>query len=451
MTYLEAVDLLHHIEEKYDVMSIRVNGLSVWPLLRIRLLDKISGDDAIRKSTGFTAIKEVLETLFYYNPLKYFHNYKVWVFSHNGSRNLIGDKRIERTTGCVIDAEPRTLFIEKPSFNQIKYPRRSIPEKQIVSESWLLMFVHILAKIYPIKKIKIENEDCLKKLLTVHNIRFNYHDAICLLIAQKKVFDGLLSITHKPQSVIIECTYTIMGYVWSLHMHGIKVIEMQHGVLNKHHYAYNSKYHSDMLYPDEMWVWGDEEYKYMTSEECHFCTSVQKVGMYFLDYAKKHFTTDPFFEYRKKGMTICVIAGQTGYEDKMAKYTESIAGDNPGCMFIYVPRRVDAKLSFKSENILFKPGINIYEYMLWCDIHVTISSTTCLECQYYKKPTIFYNYDNRAAVYYGEVLKEENGVVYTNDARDFKSAMARIKTITIEYREIFTDNTVKKMKDILKK
>lgn len=450
MTYLEAVEMLRDIEQKYDVMSIKAKGIEVWPLLRIRLLDKVSGDDDVRKNKGASAVKEVLKTLFYYNPLMFLKKYKVWVFSHNGGRKTIGDKRVERTTGCVIDAETRTLFIEKPKAHQTEFSRKSIPEKQIVSESWLLMFVHLYAKLYPVKRIKITNEVCLKKILSDYNIRFNYVEAIRLLIAQKKVFDGLLKITHKPEKVVIECTYTVMGYVWSLHTHGIKVIEMQHGVLNKHHYAYNSKFHSDYLYPDEMWVWGDEEFKYMTSGECHFSKSVQKVGLFFLDYAKKFFTADPFLEYRNKGMTICLVAGQTGYEEEMAKYTETVASKDPDCLFVYVPRRVDTVLDFKADNILYRPNINIYEYMLWCDIHITISSTTCLECQYYKKPTIFYDYENRATVYYGDVLKEENGVVYTNNAREFSKAKEKVTHTSFEYREIFTDNTVQKMRELLK-
>ena len=39
MTYLEAVALLHDIESKYDVMSIKYKGVSVWSFLRLRLLD----------------------------------------------------------------------------------------------------------------------------------------------------------------------------------------------------------------------------------------------------------------------------------------------------------------------------------------------------------------------------------------------------------------------------
>ena len=449
MTYLEAVELITEIETKYDVMSIRYKGISVWPMLRVRLLERITGDDIIRKSSGSSAIRQVLNTLFYYNPLLYFKRYKVWVFSHNGSRNVIGDKRVERTTGCVIEAEPSTLFIEKPDAHQAEFPRNSIPEKQIVSESWVLMLVHLFATLYPLKLIKT-NERVLLELLSDVKISFDYRRAIRLLYAQKRIFDVLLFICHKPKVVVIECPYTIMGYVWSLHKHKIRVIEMQHGVLNKHHYAYNSLCHSDLLNPDEMWVYGDEEHRYMTSADCHYCNKVNKVGLYFLNYARDFFINDPFADYRRKYTTICLVAGQTGYEDAMADYVEEAAKDNKDCLFLYVPRKTDVGLEFNADNVILKLGVNIYEYMIWCDIHLTISSTTCLESHYYHKPTIFYDFRKMASTYYGDVLQKENGVVYTETSSSFKNALEQLKNTDICYREIFTNGTVQRMRDLLK-
>ena len=50
MTYLEAVALLHDIESKYDVMSIKYKGVSVWSFLRLRLLDCVSVNTEIKMS-----------------------------------------------------------------------------------------------------------------------------------------------------------------------------------------------------------------------------------------------------------------------------------------------------------------------------------------------------------------------------------------------------------------
>ena len=81
MTYLEAVSLMKEIESRYDLMQIKYKGVSVWPLLRINIVDAISGNNETMKSTGGSAIKQVLSTLFYYNPFDYFKKRSVWLFA----------------------------------------------------------------------------------------------------------------------------------------------------------------------------------------------------------------------------------------------------------------------------------------------------------------------------------------------------------------------------------
>jgi hypothetical protein len=81
MTYLEAVDLIREIESKYDLMKVTYKGVGVWPLLRINIVDAITGNNDTMKSSGSSAIKQVLSTLFYYNPFSYFKKRSVWLFA----------------------------------------------------------------------------------------------------------------------------------------------------------------------------------------------------------------------------------------------------------------------------------------------------------------------------------------------------------------------------------
>jgi len=135
----------------------------------------------------------------------------------------------------------------------------------------------------------------------------------------------------------------------------------------------------------------------------------------------------------------------------MADYIREAAKKTPKCLYVYVPRDIDAELVFDQENVIYRPGINIYEYMIWCDVHLTISSTTCLECQYYKKPTIFYNYAEMSENYYGKVLKAENGVVFTKSVSEYEQALEKVLTTKFDYKEVFTGNTVKRIKEIINK
>lgn len=452
MTYLEAVELIKKIEAKYDLMAVTYHGISVWPLLRINIIDKISGNNDTMKSSGGSAVMQVLSTLFYYNPLNLFRYKPFWLFAGFERRKEINNNNILRVSGCVLEAFPEdTLVVEKPGKNQSSINRKQIPEQFIVSESWILLLVHALAFIIRKSSIKLANEDILKMAFEEYNINFDWISAIKLLIAQKHVIDFLLSIVKKPKKVVIECPYTIMGYVWSLHTHNIPVIELQHGVLNDKHYAYNSLYHSNELYPDEICVFGEDEYLYLKSNECHYCESIHKTGLFFMELAKESFKEDVFKEYRTKYKHIVLVAGQRGYEDEMADYVRVASQQTLDCLYVYVPRSNDAGLIFSEDNIVYKPGINIYECMIWCDLHLTISSTTCLECQYYKKPTIFYNYAEMSVNYYSKVLSEANGAIFTNSVDEYKPALEKVLNSQYNYKEVFTDKTVERIRKVIGK
>lgn len=450
MTYLDAVQAVNDIERKYDVMSIRYKGISIWPYLRMELINHMSAARSVTKNIGKSAIRMVLATLFYYNPLVLLREYKTWLFAGYERRKFVEGKKILRVSGAVLEAEPRTLVIEKPAKNQSKESRSNVPERYIVSESWLQLLAHALAVVTTSAAVRIENESILKQILSDLAEDLNYKAACRLLISQKRVLDFLLKLCPHPKRVIIECPYVVMGYVWAFHNHKILVIEMQHGVLNNKHYAYNSHFHSKELYPDQLWVFGDDEYRYMKSTECNYCKDVYKTGLYFMDFAKKNSTHDIFSEKRKKYRHIILVAGQRGYEKQMADYVRIIAADTQDCLYLYVPRTNDAGISFSEENIKYLPGVNIYEYMIWCDLHLTISSTTCLECQYYQKPTIFYNFEGMSEEYYGKVLTEDNGVFYTNSASEYEAAFLQVISRNFEFKEVFTPDTVNRIKGLMK-
>lgn len=450
MKYLDAVESIKKLESDYDLSIIKLKGVSVWPLLRINLIDRLCDRDETMKTNGGSAVKLVLHTLFAYNPFKLFGRHKIWLFAGYERRKRVGNNNILRISGGVVEAAPSTLVIEKPSALQLQGKNGRVSEKHIVSESWMLLIVHLLATLNRVfGVIHIENEKLLKDVLHELNVTFDYHSSLRILLAQKGVSNCLLRMCHRPEKVIIECPYPVMGYVWAFHQHGIPVIEMQHGVLNKQHYAYCSKYHSDVLYPDEIWCFGEDEYNYLTSEECHYCSKVEKIGLYFLEVTDKFFKSDPFEKERRLYKYIVLVAGQRGYEKDLASFTDEVACKEKDSLFVYVPRTLDEKVEFTQDNVVYRPGVNIYQYMKWCDLHLTISSTTVLECQYFRKPTIFYDYEKLGSTYYGEVLTEKNAIWYVNAPHEFGGAFKALTDGEYHYKECFTAGTVEKIMKLL--
>ena len=82
----------------------------------------------------------------------------------------------------------------------------------------------------------------------------------------------------------------------------------------------------------------------------------------------------------------------------------------------------------------------MYVYLKWCDIHMTVSSTTAIESQYFRKPSIIFDYENFGSLFYGNIMKKENGVFYVCNINQFYEAYKNIKKGSFRYRDFFVHN-----------
>lgn len=430
MAYLDGIKILREIEQSYPVMSITFKGQPIWPFVRIYLFQLLGATNHLNAHTVESSkIKTVVKALFAYSPFTIFKRHKNWLFTATERRKVIGDKYIQRVSGFMSEVDRNCLVIEKPSTHQPHISKKHIAEKHIISEAHLLLTAHIIERFLRPKKLKIDNEQILLKIFKDHSLTFDYKYFVRYLWSQKIATDILLGFSPKPERVLIECPYNILGYVWSLHCHDIKVIELQHGVIGNSHYAYILP-HSSIFSPDEIWVYGMRDVKFLKESNPQYSAGIFDTGLYYLDYAHRAFKQDIFAQYRLQYKHIIVFAGQAAVEDAVHRFIDSAAADNPETLFIYVPRFVDEVFEIKRSNVVFAPGVNIYQYLKWCDLHSTVSSTTCLEAAYYGKKTIFYNFDNLASNYYGDTLLEGHGVRYIDSPRQFRSAIESLTTST---------------------
>ena len=448
MTYLEAVDFIRKIEAEYDVMSIRYKGICVWPFLRIYISDKLTSNREVKPSKSVVCL--VLKCLFSFNFLRLFKKYDAWLFTACERRKRVGNKMIHRISGGISSNLKNCLMVEKPDLLIGHYKKKDIEEKDIISEAWLLMLMHVIECLFRPFIPRVKNEDILIQILDDKKIPFDYKHYLRLLNAQRIAMRMMMEITIKPKMVFIECPYTEMGYLWAFHQKGVKVIELQHGVLNRNHDCYNAIDYELMLNPDYMCVYGEEEYRYFKKDKPQYAPEVRMTGLYMLEKADDYFYKDIFEVDRKQYSKIIVVAGQANSEQQLSEFVDIIAQMKTDLLFIYIPRHNDEKLEFMSSNVRLISGVNIYEYLKWADVHVTVSSTTCLEAHYYHTPTIFININNLATEYYGSILDEKNGAIYINTAEEFIIALEKLDNQPIEWKELFAHNHTEKIKDIIK-
>lgn len=447
MQTLEGVKLIKDIEQKYDVMSIKWKGVSVWPFLRLYLKESITTQRENKASAS--NIKLVLKCLFSYNPFRAIKRHEVWSFTACDRRKQIGRKRIHRVSGAFASEGMNCLMIEKPLKGLGHYKRDEIEEKDIVSEAWLLMSFHIIEFVSRHFALKLDKEDLLKKILKENNLTFNYHRCVHILNAQRKAMRFMLALAPKPKVAMMECPYDKMGYMWAFHDVGVKVVEMQHGSLNGNHIAYNGKAYETSTNPDCICVFGEDEFNYFINEEPQYASTVRMTGLYILERTNQYFVEDVFEKDRENYKAVIVVAGQPVYEDRLSSFIDSVAIEKKELLFIYIPRQNRDDLRFESDNVRLVNGVNIYEYLKWADLHMTITSTTGLESQYFRTPTIFYDDQKIASRYFKGVLDEGNGVRFVETPEQFTAAFDDLYRHNFSYRDIFAHNHVRRIKEVI--
>ncbi len=448
MKGVEGVKLIKEIEQNYDVMSIKFRGVSVWPFLRLYFKDSVSSQRETKASPSVVGL--VFRCLFAYNPFRAFKRHDIWSFTACERRKQLGEKMIHRISGAFASENLNCLMIEKPLKGVGHYSLEKIEEKDIISESWLLMAFHAMEVLSRVRQPKLDNEQLLIRILNEHSIMFNYKRYVRILNSQRLALKILVRLTSKPKVAMMECPYDTMGYMWAFHELGVKVVEMQHGTLNGKHFSYNAKDYEPILNPDCICVFGKTEYSYLTEKKPQYAPEVRMTGLFMLELADKFFINDIFAEERKVFNAIIVVSGQPYWEEPLAQFVDSAAVEHENLLFVYIPRRFRDDLSFSSPNVRLVNGVNIYEYLKWSDIHVTITSTTCLEAQYFRTPTIFYNFENHSRNYFNNDLSEENGFEFVDNPQEFDEAYNRIiNNRKMEFGEFFVHNHVKRLLDVV--
>lgn len=452
MNYLQALKTIKEIESNYDILAIKFKSIPIWPYLRIYLFDSLLESHRAQGYTG-SNIKRVLKSVLYYNPIPLFKHYKIWIIGDTADRKFIDGKYQQSITGAIPQICDDYIELERPYNNPVHYKRNLIKEKRVVSFSIVYLLSHVIEILLRINTPSIQNEEVLRKILRENDISFNYNYYIRYFYGQYLAMKLLCKISAAPRAAILICPYTIMGCVRALKEYGTHIIEMQHGVINKKHFAYTGTYRTDELFPDELCVFGDEEYQMFTSDDIPYCKNVHKTGLYILDESLRCFKDDIFKKYRTRFTQIVVLAGQVTTDNRFIPFFSNLANMLPEVLFVYIPRGVpDVQPIKEKENLIYRAGVNIYEYLKWCDVHCTVSSTTCLEAHYFRKPTIFYNLNQLAESYYSSLLNDRNGVYYIDTEESFIKALRDIqKNEVFEYKQLYAKDGYVELSNLLKK
>jgi hypothetical protein len=344
-----------------------------------------------------------------------FRRYKYLVFSDSIERRMINGKYLDKISEYLVKVlgKDNVLIIETPA-DGLHYRRSQISSKHIISSD-VFRFLHYF--FFPsIKRVSINNAEIISELNKKYELNVNYRSIIFSFFSLEKLFKLFYKV-WLPEAIFINCSYSTVHHaaLYAAKNMGIKTIELQHGIINKKHFAYNVFTKLDNnFYPDYLFVFGDyvkdvfSNYNYFISKE-----NVFSVGNMYLDYIRNEYNPDDstvklFSEFRIKYKKIVAVSSQITVEKKLINFLNKSANLSKEILYIFVPRDLNkdySSVSFADNIILLKDKrLDVYKIIKESDFHSTVSSTCALEAPALGIPNVLINIDNLAKYYYSDLL-----------------------------------------------
>ena len=416
---MEPVDFIKEVETKYDVKSIKVKDMEVWPFLRISYYFAyvykydFNIEQQKRTSSGIR-IKSVIKMVnnVFYGFWNLFKKYDYLVISDVLEIRLMNDRYANKLAEFLISelGKKRVLLIENPAGgSHFKLSKRST--KNIISSDLFFVFCYLsLLK----RKFIINNEIILKEINKKYGLNINYRMSISKFICYKNVFKFFLRV-YNPRLVFISDYYNIphQAVIYNAKKLGIKTIELQHGTINNKHPAYNVFLRLDKsFFPNYLFVFGDyvknvfEKNNYFMEKD-----NVFSIGSMYIDYINNEYkaseeTIKMFSNFRRNYKRIVAVSSQWLIENKLIDFLKKSASLSKNILYIYVPRDVNKDYSNANfpGNIIILEDLNVYQIIKEANFNASVFSACALEAPALGVPNILINIDNLGENEYSDIL-----------------------------------------------
>lgn len=447
------------IEKKYPVERITMAGFKLWPYLRIYYCDQIVFNRDRRVKISRSTIRTFLISWFY-GFFNLFKKYDSIVFSTTEQRKEIESRFYDRCDFLPEEAG-KTLFIELPTPRHL--PQEKLASQFVISKLIFYAIERLYAS-FTSRKWKLEGLEVVKKIESETGVNLAYRTLALRLIAQYKTMRFFTNI-WKPKLAFFAAPYNFMGHVKALRQQNVSVIEMQHGTINKNHYAYHiSKNIDPECYPQYLFTLGaNEKQVFEKPNEYIRQENVKPVGSFYLDYLATEFRGDENFKKLSAGFKkVMAITAQDALEEMWAPFLKTVAKANKNYLYVLAPRHKtqgDYRHYNFSENVVFAPWLSTYEIIALSDFHSTINSTTALEAPSLGTQNLLINIENRARSYYQATLKDERITRFADSATHYLEILDNFiqlsrQEIRAANRDViipdFKQNLKQAVKDVLK-
>lgn len=423
---MQSHETFYAIEQEETVEEIRINHVQLWPIIRLKFFEEL------RKHEGVTSrvmrlnpsvIKTLIKSLFLGFPnLFRLRKKEYWIFSASDRRKLLGDLYYDRVADAIPDILPATITFENPFPLGKHYARKDMPHKQVISQSMFYLGSFLFALFC--RKYKMEKEHLIRELLEKYKVSINYRKEYATFMGQY-YFTLFILRFCKPKVIFMVYTASSMGYISAFKRKKIPVVELQHGVINDRHVAYNVRKPFDTgFFPDLLFTYGNMELNYF-GEENHFIplAHVIPIGYYFLEAVVQTPAAGAGLQRQLKAQYQSIVV--FSFQEPMAAWSLPFliraAMASPDYVYLIIPRNPAYNFDSWSfpPNVRVERDLNIYEAMKIGDIHTTINSTTALEAFCFGIPSVLMDINHMAGSYYKNLFDNVRSVTFAIDTAGF--------------------------------
>lgn len=427
---MDTKELLKKVESlPVEQLSVQRFGktFQVYPWIKARLFTKVMMGTEVLKEKDRETLFQQLRSLGY-GFFSFFRKYDAWVLTSSSERIFLNGTYTDKLFDYIgNETGLKTLIIELQLFK--KFHRQEVASKHVVSRAWLIFLEELYARLF-LRSVNVQGEELLQEVESVMGVSVDTKAIVRKYLAQYRVMRFLVKILPKPKVVFLSVSYANYGYIRAWKEAGIKVVEMQHGLIGDGHsgYTYHAAFAADQ-FPDEIIVFGETDRLFFEQQTSIPIPSVKALGTYVIDYFRER-ATENKVPVKRILVSLQDMHWSTALIDFVLRCNELTNGK---LEWIIQPRRTPEshyrELYQFPENVRFSEQ-SVYAAMAESDAHLTIFSTTAVESLSIGKPTFLYNFDNAAHTYLDLFLKDQPNVYFCDNEQDFVTSLEALKYVS---------------------
>ncbi|MBE6114219.1 MAG: hypothetical protein E7191_03985 [Erysipelotrichaceae bacterium] len=326
----EVIHFILQQEDALQLLSLQLDHTYIWPILRFKLvlaLQKKLGlittpHDALKKDTRVERYKKAIRLDS--KVAKYHKQHDTVIITHDRRVKVNGEER-DIYTYPLQERYKDALWINRQEYNNLGTKNTGLI---VLEESVLDKYKKAInARISQYRPL-VELEQLSKKIYEVFEVEINLNKMLeeewKHFVKREYRFEKLFK-RVRPKQVILVVNYDKYAIICACHKLGIKVIELQHGIIDSYHLGYH--YPNGLpkqCFVDELWLFAP--YWSMSAK-------LPKVPIQYTGYSYFHEQARRVENIQKREQVIFLSQGTCGEE--LVKQVVELANQYPDLHIIY--------------------------------------------------------------------------------------------------------------------